>query len=104
MDGHSSRRGYALWPASLPAGTKQPPTDAATFALACRLSFSGAAVQAKSACKGLKRNPCGVKGCIWVGSYERTDGVPVKGHCKSKPYSSVKSDAKEKFESKRLRE
>jgi len=38
----------------------------ATFALACGLSFSGAAVQAKSACKGLKRNPCEVKGVVVI--------------------------------------
>ncbi|WP_089729303.1 hypothetical protein [Candidatus Thiosymbion oneisti] len=72
----------------------------ATFALAIGLSFTAVSVPAASACKGLERGPCERKGCSWVESYRRKDGVSVAGHCKSKPYKSVESDDKKKLEHK----
>gem|GEM_PF-1357608 len=79
----------------------------ATFALTVGLSFSVLSVSAASACKGLERDPCERKDCIWVESYTRKDGVDVRGHCKSRPSGSngknesksVKSDHGERFDS-----
>jgi len=75
---------------------KKIATVLGTFALALTLSLGVTSIRAAE-CKGLESGPCQKNdSCSWVKPYTRKDGVKVKGHCKSKPTKSGKSDTRKK--------
>lgn len=51
---------------------------------------------AASSCKGLVESQCADQenACYWVNSYKRTDGIEVRGHCRTKAKNSVSAAAK----------